>query len=352
MRRAILRMMHLKTSAPAMKAWLLIGGLLASSLCPAGVLLLKNGDRISGELIIIADGDLRWQSDLAGEIVVPQTNVSRVEARDLFEVELDERRQLTGCQLQLRGEQQLLRCVQGIVEVSSWKTVARVSARPLQKRDQWRSTGDVAVALRDSAGNTEQRGIALDLKSSWRRADKRHTVVAEYRTQKDRDVKSEDNQRLNYQYDLFISDKWFLRSMVGWERNLFQDLEQRGLYGAGVGYQFFDTELMRLALEGGVAYVTERYETDPNRNALALRGGTDFSAKLNSFGLQFFHRNTVLQMLNEADDWRIQSETGFRLPILKRLSAQAKLKFDYANMPAGDADALDRTWLFGVNYGW
>jgi hypothetical protein len=101
-----------------------------------------------------------------------------------------------------------------------------------------------------------------------------------------------------------------------------------------------------------VAYVTERYETDPSRDSLALRGGTDFSMKVTSFGLQFFHRNTVLQMLNQADDWRIQSETGFRMPILRRLSAQAKLKFDYANQPAGDADALDRTWLFGVNYGW
>jgi putative salt-induced outer membrane protein YdiY len=330
----------------------LAGGLLTSSMCSAGVLLLSNGDRISGELIIIADGDLRWQSDLAGEIIVPQTNVARVEARDLFEVELDERRQLTGCQLQLRGEKQLLQCVQGVVEVSSWKTVARVSARPLQKKDQWRSTGDVAVALRDSAGNTEQQGIALDLKASWRRADKRHTLAAEYRRQEDRDVKSEDNRELNYQYDLFVSDRWFLRGLLGWESDPFQDLERRGLVGGGVGYQFFDTELMRLALEGGVAYVTEQYESDPDRDSLALRGGTDFSAKISSFGLQFFHRNTILQMLNQADDWRIQSETGFRLPIVGRLSAQAKLKFDYANEPAEDAGTLDRTWLFGVNYGW
>jgi putative salt-induced outer membrane protein YdiY len=348
MRKAILRtvLSAMKLSMVAM-AWAL-----ASSIASAGVLLLSNGDRISGELIIISDGDLRWQSDLAGEIVVPQTNVSRVEARDLFEVELDERRALTGCQLQVRGGQQLLSCVQGIVEVNSWKSVARVSARPLQKRDQWRSSGDVAVALRDSAGNTEQRGVALDMKASWRRADKRHTVAAEYRSQEDRDVKSEDNQELNYQYDLFVSDKWFLRGTLGWERDLFQDLKRRGLVGGGVGYQFFDTELMRLALEGGVAYVSEQYETDPDRDSLALRGGTDFSVKINRFGLQFFHRNTVLQMLNKADDWRIQSETGFRFPIIKRLSAQAKLKFDYSNEPAEDAEALDRTWLFGVNYGW
>jgi putative salt-induced outer membrane protein YdiY len=327
--------------------------LFASSICTAGVLLLNNGDHISGELIIINDGELHWQSELMGEITAPQSTVVGIDARDLFEVELDERRQLTGCQLQLRrDQQQLLNCKQGIVEISSWKTVAKVSARPLIKRDIWKSTGDVAVALRDSAGNTEQQHVALDLKTELRRADKRHTLTATYQTQNDRNVKTEDNRQLNYQYDLFVSDKWFLRGTVGWERDYFKALKRRSLLGGGVGYQFFDTELMRLAVEGGLAYVTEQYLSDSDRSAMALRLGTDLSVRISSFGLQFFHRNTVLQLFDQTDDWRLQSETGFRLPIFGRLSAQAKLKLDYANIPADEAKSLDRTWIFGVNYGW
>jgi putative salt-induced outer membrane protein YdiY len=327
--------------------------LAASSICTAGVLLLNNGDHISGELIIINDGELHWQSELMGEIIAPQSTVIGIDARDLFEVELDERRQLTGCQLQLRGDrQQLLNCKQGIVEISSWKGVAKVSARPLIKRDIWKSSGDVAAAVRDSAGNTEQQGVALDLKTELRRADKRHTVTATYQTQTDRDVKTQDNLALNYQYDLFVSDKWFLRGTVGWERDYFKDLKRRSLLGGGVGYQFFDTELMRLSVEGGLAYVAEQYLSENDRNAMALRLGTDFSARVSSFGLQFFHRNTILQLFDQNDDWRLQSETGFRLPIFGRLSAQAKLKLDYANIPADEAKSLDRTWVFGVNYGW
>jgi putative salt-induced outer membrane protein YdiY len=327
--------------------------LLLSALSNAGVLLLNNGDHISGELIIISAGELHWQSELMGEVVVPQTNVSGIDARDLFEIELDERRQLTECQLQLRSDQQqLLNCKQGIVQLGSWKMVAKVSARPLLKRDLWKSNGDVAVAIRDSAGNTEQQGVAIDLKTEWRRADKRHTVSANYQAQRDRDIKTADSRKFNYQYDLFISDKWFLRSTLGWESDFFQDLKRRGLLGGGVGYQFFDTELMRLSMEGGFAYVAEQYLADDDRRGLALRAGTDFSAKINSFGLQFFHRNVFLQMFDQNDDWRLQSETGFRLPIIGTLSAQAKLKLDYANIPSEDAKSLDRTWIFGVNYNW
>jgi putative salt-induced outer membrane protein YdiY len=222
----------------------------------------------------------------------------------------------------------------------------------LLKRDLWKSDGDVAIAVRDSAGNTEQQGVAIDLKTEWRRADKRHTVQANYQAQRDRDIKTADSRKFNYQYDLFISDKWFLRSTLGWESDFFQDLKRRGIFGGGVGYQFFDTELMRLAVEGGVAYVSEQYLADDDRRSVALRAGTDFSAKINSFGLQFFHRNVFLQMFDQNDDWRLQSETGFRLPIIGSLSAQAKLKLDYANIPSEDAKSLDRTWIFGVNYNW
>lgn len=321
--------------------------------CYAGLLLLNNGDRISGELIIISDGQLHWQSELMGEMVVPQVNVSGVDARDLFEVELDARRQLNECQLQLRADQhQLLNCQQGIVELGSWKMVAKVSAHPLLQREQWINRGDVAIAARDSVGNTEQQGLAVDLNAEVRRGDKRNTLAANYQTQTDRNVKTVDKRKLDYQYDVFISDKWFVNGIFGWASDYFQDLNRRTLLGGGLGYQFYDTELIRLSVDGGIAYVAEQYSMDDNRDALAARASTDFSAKIGSLGLVFFHRNTFLQVFDQTADWRLQSETGLRLPIIGSLSAQAKLVFDYANIPAEDAHALDRTWLFGVNYNW
>ncbi len=113
-----------------------IFSLLFAAVSQAGVLLLKNGDRISGELIVISDGQVRWQSDMAGEISVPQINVVGIETRDLFEVNLDGRRLLSECQMQVRSDQQqLLNCKEGEAEVNSWKLVNNVSARPLIQRD-------------------------------------------------------------------------------------------------------------------------------------------------------------------------------------------------------------------------
>lgn len=330
-----------------------IFGLLYSATSIAGVLLLKNGDRISGELIVIVDGQLRWQSDMAGEITVPQINVIGIEARDLFEVELDAHRQLSECQLQLRGDsKQLFNCKESETEISSWKSINKVSARPLMARDIWHNTGYISASARDSVGNSNEQDLALDLKVAARRGSVRHTVLANYDTQRQGGIKSLDDRKGEYQYDYFVSAKWYLNSVLSVERNVFQNLESRTLLGGGLGYQFFDTDLIRLSVQGGLGYATEIYADDNDRRALVFRESTDFTYRLNALGLQFFHRNTFLELFDRNSDWRITTESGFKLPVIGRLTAQSKLKFDYMNIPADGAKALDRTWLFGLNYDW
>lgn len=326
---------------------------LYSATSMAGVLLLQNGDRISGELIVIADGQVRWQSDMAGEITVPQLNVVGIETRDLFEVELDANRLLSECQMHVRGDnQQLLNCKEGEAQISSWKPITKVSARPLIAREVWRNTGYITASARDSVGNTNEQDLELDLKVTARRGSIRHTAVAAYDVQSQSDVRTQDDRKAGYQFDYFVSDKWYLNSLVSWERNVFQDLESRTLIGAGVGYQFFDTDLIRLSVQGGLGYAAEIYADDADRRALVFRESTDFTYRLNALGLQFFHRNTYLQLFDRNSDWRLQSESGFKLPVIGRLTAQAKLKFDYMNIPADDAKSFDRIWLFGLNYDW
>jgi hypothetical protein len=327
--------------------------LLYSATSNAGVLLLKNGDRISGELIVIFDGQLRWQSDMAGEIMVPQINVVGIETRDLFEVELDAHRLLSECQLQMRGDtQQWLNCKEGEAQVNSWKLINKVSARPLIARETWRNTGYISASAKDAAGNTDEQDLELDLKASSRRGSIRHTAIAAYDLQRQANVKSRDDRRAEYQYDYFVSSQWYLNSLVSWEQNVFQNLESRTLVGGGLGYQFFDSELLRLSVQGGLGYSTEIYANDTDRRAMVFRENTDFTYRLNALGLQFFHRNTFFQLFDQGGDWRFLSETGFKLPVIGRLTAQAKLKFDYANIPADGTESLDRLWLFGVNYDW
>lgn len=337
--------------SPIFCVWLL--STLAISCTQAGTLLLGNGDRISGELIGIYDEQVHWQSDLMGEVVVGQVDVKSIESDDEFRVVLDANRELSGCQLKSSdGHQQFLNCEQGMVELNSWKLVQRVTARPLSEPDAWRNRGEVAVSGRDRGGNNEDRSLRVDARAETRKGPVRHIATAHYDRTTTNDIKTADDRKFTYQFDYFISPKWFFNSNVSWEENQFQQLESRTLLGAGLGYQFFDTELIRLSTEVGPALLRERYNNDTDREAAALRENTELVIRLNSRGLEFFHRHTLLQSFDSAGDWRLESETGFAMPIIGALRAQTMLEYDYNNRPADGAGPLDRAWSFGLNYAW
>jgi putative salt-induced outer membrane protein YdiY len=326
--------------------------LLLASAAQAGTLLLGNGDRISGNLIGIYDQQVHWQSDLMGEIVVGQVDVLSIESEDEFRVVLDANREMTKCQMQPSDNGQLLNCEQGMIQLNSWRLVQRVTARPLLAKDEWRNSGFVAIAGRDRGGNSTDRTLQLDGNIELRKGPIRHIATAHYDRTSTLDVKTADDRKFTYQFDYFISDKWFFNSNLTWQENKFQELESRSLLGAGLGYQFFDTELIRLSVELGPAFLRERYINDANREAAAIRESTDLRVTLNSRGLEFFHRNTLLSSFDAGDDWRIESATGFSLPIIGRLKAQTEFDFDYDHRPALGAGPFDRIWSFGLNYSW
>lgn len=326
--------------------------LLFPLMAEAGTLLLGNGDRISGELIGIYDEQVHWQADLMGEIVVGQVDVQSIQSDDQFRVVLDANRELSGCQLQASDRQQFLNCTQGMVELNSWKLVQRVTARPLNAPDAWRNAGYVTVSGRDRGGNSEDFTLRVDGRAEARKGPVRHIASVHYDRTSTADVKTADDRKFTYQFDYFVSDKWFFNSSASWEENQFQLLESRLLLGAGLGYQFFDTELIRLSVELGPALLREKYRADADRESVAIRENTDLTVTLNSRGLEFFHRNTVLQSFDAGGDWRIETETGFSMPIFGRLRGQTMWEFDYNHRPANDVGRVDRIWSFGLNYAW
>lgn len=337
---------------PIGRRWCWLVAMLWAAAGHAGVLSLDNGDRISGELVSIGDGQVRWRSELFGEISVPQVNVRSIDARGLYEIGIDANRELNGCQVQVLPEGQRLNCEQGMVELPSWRSVERLSALPLPQHDRWRSTGDIAIAAKSGSGNVEEDRLDIDMLIELRRNQYRHQLLVEYDFQETNDTQVSDRRRYRYQFDLFINDRWFYNTELGWERDRFADLVGRGTVAVGLGYQFFDTDLLRLSLKGGPAYLTEHFRVDSDREVVAGYLATDFRLQLNALGLEFFHRNQLLQSFDQGEDWELETDTGLKLPIIGRLNAFTQLEYDYDNTPSGEAVSKDEVWSVGFSYDW
>lgn len=334
---------------------LLIGVLCAAGQAYAGTIILSNGDRLSGELMEIVEGQVRWHSPMLGEITLPQINVASIETRKQYHVQLGSEQRLSSCVLQLQPEQrrQVLNCREGLVEITDWQLIARVSDLPLLERDRWRSNGFVTAAAKNSSGRVEQEAYALDLRVELRHGDHRNTLVTEYDVEHSGGAKIIDQYKFSYQYDRFVSEQVFLHGSYAAEHNEFREWSSRETFGAGVGYQFFNTGLASLSMETGLAWQREDMRSQNDKKLLAWRLNTDFRWLVSRFGLEFFHRSIYLQSLDYGADWDFESDTGFKLPLIGRLSSEVKLEYDYDNnAPSEGVEKLEQTWSAGLRYDW
>ena len=324
--------------------------LLGSVSLAADTLWLHNGDRISGELVSVSGTKVKWRSPLLGELTVNQLKVSAIESSEPREVVINQHH-YQACTFSAPEQRPQMQCADGVVEVD-WREIGSALKPAADKEKSWDVSGSVAIAMRNSGGNTKEEQWAVDSRVEAIYGVTRQILTLEYDVESEDEVKTKDERKLNYQYDLFLTDKWYINSSLGWEENRFKDLDQRVIVGFGGGYQFLNTPISKLSAEAGINWIEESFIKDRDRERSVFRWKLNYSRLLSDSGLEFFHRHVYLLSLDDSEDWEVDSETGLKWPLMGNLRSEIKLEYDYDNRPSDDADELDRVWSVGVIYDW
>ena len=342
----------MKNTMNIVRKWSLAILVLVSSVASADVLWLKNGDRLSGELVKVIDGHIVFNSDILGELKIPQLQIASVETDSAYTLAVGLREPMEDCVFTRKDGKQWLKCRGEEKPFTEWEKVKQVAAGDLYDKTKYQMGGSVAVALKKSGGNTDEEEVGVDVRYFIRNDKNRHNFAIDVDIQENDGVQTQDEQKYVYQYDRFVSEQWYLSGRLGLEKDDFQFLEKEETIGLGVGYQVFDDEIVRLSVEGGIDFIEESFADGSDNEREALRGGTDFSWKILPSGLTFFHRNNLELSAESSGDWEIETESGFLIPVIGRLSSEFKFEYDYDNEPADGDDSADRVWTVGVRYDW
>lgn len=342
----------MKNTMNVVRKWSLAVLVLASSITSADVLWLKNGDKLTGELVNVIDGHIVFNSEVLGELKISQLQIASVETDSAYTLAVGLREPMKNCVFTRKEGQQWLNCGGEEKSFAEWEKVKQVAEGELYDKTRYSMGGSVAVALSHSGGNTEEEEVAVDVRYFIRNDKNRHNFAVDLDKQENDGVQTKDEQRYAYQYDRFVSEKWYLSGRLGLKKDDFKFLEEERTIGFGVGYQVFDDEIMRLSLEAGIDFIEENFADGSDDEREALRGGTDFSWKVLPSGLTFFHRNNLELSTESSSDWEIETESGFLIPVIGRLSSEFKFEYDYDNEPANGDESADRVWTVGVRYDW
>ncbi len=325
---------------------ILLINVLNDGLLIADEIHLKNGDRISGDILSMKDNKLTLNTSYAGELGIKWSEVVSMKTDKEISVILNNGYLIRGMtQDAEEGRVRLSGDRTGQCEVID---IADVKAVDVMERLKIKARANMGI--NSIRGNSNQDATYFDGEVILRTAENRYTAGGNLNRTEDSGKTIENNSHGHLKYDYFISKKWFAYANTSFETDKLVDLNLRSLYGVGSGYQFLETPITNLYIEAGINYVTEDYMTISDENFISGRWAVSYDRYFHNRNFQFFHFHEGYGSFEDTNDWFIKSKTGLRIPLFTGFNASLQLNLDWDNDPPPGKKRFDRALMFTLGY--
>lgn len=346
---------------PFSAKWLRLGVVLA--VCAAGmvaqgpapkaepdVIVLKNGDRMTGKVVSMSGGTIVLKNDLLGDVKVPLDTVQTLSTAGTVDVTADDgekfKRRITG----IEGGDLLLSPAEG-------REALRIPLARLKAFNEppatW--TGSITAGATLSSGNTDRRGVSASANAVRRTLDDRISAKADWQYSEEKNASGqpwEISQRRVFgelQYDYFVSKKVYVYANTSALYDVKKDLQLRYQIGAGLGYQLIEEKTVKAGVEAGLAYYSENYRSaTPDEDTVAARAAGKLDWEILPW-LRFLEDATWFPSL-ENGDYVVTFDSRLQFTMIDNFFAQLQWLVDYDNSPSTGRERTDQ--LVGLSIGW
>lgn len=323
--------------------------MLAGTSAQAGTVVLKNGDRLSGEVDSISGGRLLLDTEYAGRVPIALDAVESVTSPVQFHVRLRGGGYLDGRLAAEDGTQRLVSNDQGSqpIDLDAVSNASRRGDALADLASGWSAQADLAAAL--STGNSETESVNLLVRSTLALDWTVHDWTLLVSREEADSVVSKEQLDFDYGYKRFFTDRWFALGNAEYYRDELKDIDLRITLGGGIGYQVWQDSFGALSVGTGVSAVFDEIGAKAKENP-AWRWELDYNRFLWSKQLEFFHRHSLLVIPDSNRGEVIEASTGVRLAISDRLNTHFRVDHRIDTKPPEDAERTDVTYSLGVGF--
>jgi hypothetical protein len=335
--------------------WALVLLALAASLQPvfsrekSDIIILKNGNTISGEIQKLERGLLSFKTDAMGTLEIKWEDVKSVSSKFIFVVEDTEGRLFVGS-LEPTAEAQHVNIVGGTA-ASNLEHHSIVEMNEVGRSLWSRLSGSVELGYTfTKASNRQQINVASDISYRTKRYEGQFTYdsiisLSDGVTEVDRRV-------LTLGGSLYLKKRWQLLTKASWEHNLELQLDKRLSFMGAPAYDILKTNRSSFLLVGGVAYTRETYFEQPLKNNAEGAFGVN---------VQFFKLYTpkydlsssfyIFPNFTTSGRVRMEFETNLRFEIFRDFFMDFSFYDSYDNRPPSvTATTNDYGFVTGVSW--
>ncbi len=323
-----------------MKAILVTLAIFFAATSAADVVVMKNGDRLTGTLDSIAGGRLVLNTEYAGSIPINVDAVESIVTEEPFEVKVGKSK--ANGLFRHQGEQTMVG--ETPIELASISRAGQRNARG-GLGTEWSSRADLSLVI--SNGNSDTQSLNTLIESSLKRETVEHAVSLLVSREEAEEETTKDLFDLDYGYKRFISEKWYAAGNAEYFKDELKDIDARYTLGAGMGYQVWDDSFGALSLEAGVSAVREDIDGDTDDNP-AFRWALAYNRFLMAKKLEFFHKHALLVIPDSDSGEIISSSTGLRYALNDRIDTSARVDVNHETEPAPGRSKTDVTYTLGI----
>ncbi len=273
----------------------------------ADEVVLKNGDRVTGEVVEEDEAGVTVETDSMGRVTIARDSIDRIA---------------------VEGEEP---------EVTD------------EEPRQWK--GEVAAGANRSTGNTETEELSISAEASKI-------------TEKD-EINFKGSSYYSSSKGAMDAQKWYVMGRYGrkiWNRKWvsFSRLEAdhdkfAGIYyrlipSAGLGYWFADTPEWKAMTESALGYEITDYNNDTGDTEEPVLILRVFVEKTFSAGLKISNDTSVYPSLEEPGEYRVHSETAATEPLGNGVSIRLSYVVDHDSDPPEDLEETDTRLMASVVY--
>jgi len=306
------------------------------------VVVLKNGDRLTGEIKGLQSGELRFKSDYMAESVrLDWSRVERLESKSTFMIWLVDGKLVTDViRLLPSNSDDVANFVIGNSARVHQLDVIRIT--PAGRHFWKRLEGSIDFGFSFTSGN-DQYQTNLAATTTYRTGDHSFTASIDSSFSGQTEGDSLRRNQFTFDYRKQLSRRWYVGGLFDLLHSDQQSLDLRTTVGALAGRNVVQTENTRLSLFGGIAGTREHYSEAIGRprttNADAIAGADFVTFRFNRTDIR--SRFSLFPSLTTPGRMRLQGTSDLRIKIVKDLWWGFHVYENFDSKPPVRADQND-----------
>lgn len=306
------------------------------------VVVLKNGDRLTGEIKGLQSGELRFKSDYMAESVrLDWSRVERLESKSTFMIWLVDGKLVTDViRLLPSNSDDVANFVIGNSARVHQLDVIRIT--PAGRHFWKRLEGSIDFGFSFTSGN-DQYQTQLAATTTYRTGDHSFTASLDSSFSGQTEGDSLRRNQFSFDYRKQLSRRWYVGGLFDLLHSDQQSLDLRTTVGAIAGRNVVQTENTRLSLFGGLAGTREHYSEllgkPRTTNADAIAGADFATFRFNRTDIR--SRFSLFPSLTTPGRMRLQATSDLRIKIVKDLWWGFHVYENFDSKPPVRADQND-----------